>query len=42
MEIEGGNIEQGIAIGFVLVIITLLSVYALNKISGKGSQANKV
>lgn len=42
MEIEGGNIEQGIAIGFVLVIITLLSVYALNKISGKGSQTNKV
>lgn len=42
MEIEGGNIEQGIAIGFVLVIITLLSVYALNKIGEKGSQANKV
>lgn len=42
MEIEGGNIEQGIAIGFVLVIITLLSVYALNKISGKGVQAKKV
>ncbi|MCF6148737.1 MAG: ABC transporter permease subunit [Candidatus Kuenenia sp.] len=42
MEIEGGNIEQGIAIGFVLVIITFMSVYTLNKISGKGLQARKI
>jgi molybdate transport system permease protein len=38
MEIEGGNIEQGIAIAFVLMLITILSVYTLNKISDKGSK----
>lgn len=36
MEIEGGNVEQGIAIAFVLVLITLLSVYTLNKMTKKG------
>jgi ABC-type sulfate transport system permease component len=36
MEMEGGNIEQGITIAFVLVVITLLSVLALNLMIGKG------
>ncbi len=36
MEIEGGNIEQGIAIAFVLVLITFLSVFMLNLTTGKG------
>ncbi|MEW5692391.1 MAG: ABC transporter permease subunit [Candidatus Hydrogenedentota bacterium] len=36
LEIECGNIEQGIAIAFVLLMITVLSVYTLNKIGGKG------
>lgn len=36
MEIEGGNIEQGIAIAFILVLITFLSVFMLNLTTGKG------
>ncbi len=36
MEIEGGNIEQGIAIAFVLVLITFLSVFSVNLLTGKG------
>jgi ABC-type sulfate transport system permease component len=36
MEMEGGNIERGIAIAFVLVLITLLSVLSLNQMIGKG------
>jgi len=36
MEIEGGNIEQGIAIAFILVLITFLSVLLLNLMTGKG------
>ena len=37
MEMEGGNIEQGIAIAFMLVLITLLSVFTLNLMIGKGT-----
>lgn len=36
MEIEGGNIEQGIAIAFVLVLICFFSVVTMNLLSGKG------
>jgi ABC-type sulfate transport system permease component len=36
MEIEGGNIEQGIAIAFILVLITFLSVLMLNITTGRG------
>jgi ABC-type Fe3+ transport system permease subunit len=36
MEIEGGNIEQGIAIAFMLVVLTLVSVFTINAITGKG------
>jgi ABC-type sulfate transport system permease component len=36
MEIEGGNIEQGIAIAFILILITFLSVLTLNLMTGKG------
>jgi molybdate transport system permease protein len=36
MEIEGGNIEQGIAIAFILVLITFLSVFMINLMTGKG------
>jgi ABC-type sulfate transport system permease component len=36
LEIEGGEIERGIAIAFVLVVITFFSVFAMNCITGKG------
>ncbi len=35
-QIEYGNVEYGFAIGFVLVMISALSVYVLHKIGGKG------
>lgn len=35
-QIEYGNVELGFALGFVLVMISALSVYVLHRIGGKG------
>lgn len=36
VQIEYGNVEYGFAIGFVLVTVSALSVYAIHKLGGKG------
>ena len=35
-QIEYGNVEYGFAIGFVLVAVSAVSVYAIHKLGGKG------
>jgi len=36
VQIEYGNVEYGFAIGFVLVAVSAVSVYAIHKLGGKG------
>jgi molybdate transport system permease protein len=36
VQIEYGNVEYGFAIGFVLVTVSAISVYAIHKLGGKG------
>jgi len=36
VQIEYGNVEYGFAIGFVLVAVSAISVYAIHKLGGKG------
>lgn len=36
VQIEYGNVEYGFAIGFVLVSVSAISVYAIHKLGGKG------
>lgn len=36
VQIEYGNVEYGFAIGFVLVLVSSISVFAIHKLGGKG------